>query len=537
MNKKRVQSLPDAVRVMEGLRHVSYTPETALADLIDNSIAAGATKVGVRINEKFDGSYQVIIADNGCGMDQKTLEAAMQYGSSKSLARTSLSVYGLGMKMASTSFSRVFTVVTRENGKEAFAATYNLDDQVNDPWTFEIGSATVMQTKTIEFVSGTGPGTAVIWEKADFKLEDRSRGKKKAPKNHKELEGKIRQYLAMVFHRYMDGSINDRNPVEISLNDDILVAWNPVDDDYLDDTWTPIIDSWNQVVTVNGDEIEIPYSITTYKLKSKDDEEIYPGAFDDSRMGMKTQGIFAYRANRILQMPDWLDTLSFHPDTNAMRVCLELDPRLDEIIRTDVKKSGIWLPDEMYQNIKDALETYKAELKRRNNEKKAKKAKAKPVDHLGSSALIDRNLDGIPLLHVVSTDGDLLTLQTPFGQSTTLVKPDLHDNNSTQRIQSVDDLEGGMLWEPRMNGADQVIYLNKSHPFYAKIYLACRELPIAVNGLDILLYSLANAEMMTRTDRAKEQFTQMRMLMSMTLRTLVDELEYAKDENFDDPEV
>jgi hypothetical protein len=86
-----------------------------------------------------------------------------------------------------------------------------------------------------------------------------------------------------------------------------------------------------------------------------------------------------------------------------------------------------------------------------------------------------------------------------------------------------------------MNGADQVIYLNKSHPFYLKIYLQLRTNDLAIQGLDYLLYALANAELQTRTDRVKEQFTQMRQVMSNTLRTLVLEVEEV-DEFIDENE-
>jgi hypothetical protein len=84
-----------------------------------------------------------------------------------------------------------------------------------------------------------------------------------------------------------------------------------------------------------------------------------------------------------------------------------------------------------------------------------------------------------------------------------------------------------------MNGADQIILLNRSHPFYRRVYLQLRQNPLAVQGLDFLLFALANAEWMTRTDRAKDQFYQMRRMMADTLRTLVLELEDAPDFNYE----
>ena len=39
---------PDPERVMEGLRDTGYTFNTAMADIIDNSISAHATKVDIQ---------------------------------------------------------------------------------------------------------------------------------------------------------------------------------------------------------------------------------------------------------------------------------------------------------------------------------------------------------------------------------------------------------------------------------------------------------------------------------------------------------
>ena len=38
---------PDVARVSEGLRDTGYEFNTAIADIVDNSIAAGATVVGI----------------------------------------------------------------------------------------------------------------------------------------------------------------------------------------------------------------------------------------------------------------------------------------------------------------------------------------------------------------------------------------------------------------------------------------------------------------------------------------------------------
>lgn len=219
---RRIESIPDAVRVTDGLRHTGYTPETAIADLIDNSIAASADEIGVRLSKNFDQTYTVWVGDNGCGMSEEILIQAMQYGSSKLLARNSLSVYGLGMKMASTTFSRRFSVITREKGKETFAATYDLDEMADHPWTFVVGPADEQQVIALDEVAGGGGGTVVIWEKADFRISEQNPKKKRAVGKPKNLDKEIENYLGLVFHRFMDGSAENGRQIQIKINGNIV---------------------------------------------------------------------------------------------------------------------------------------------------------------------------------------------------------------------------------------------------------------------------------------------------------------------------
>ena len=529
MSRRRVESIPDAVRVTEGLRHTGYTPETAIADLIDNSIAAEATEVGVRLSKGFDNTYTVWIGDNGCGMDEPTLIRAMQYGSSRELARNKLSVYGLGMKMASTSFSSRFTVVTRELNGKAFSATYDLVEMADHPWSFEVGEATDEQIIALEETAKSGAGSVVIWEKADFNISEQSPKKKRSVGKGKDLDKEIETYLGLVFHKFMEDESGDKL-LEIKVNGNLVSPFNPVHPDFLDKEWTPIVDRFHLEVENNGKVEEVPYVLTTYKINGKLDVPNKPGALEASRMGMPTQGIYAYREGRILQKPDWLNVISFHPDWNTMRVTLDLDPRLDAVIRTDVKKSGIALTDEMWEELKNVLELYKSQIKkinkRRDEERQKQKDREKPIDlHGGSNTVITSVGIDLPTAGVKRISPTEVEVDTIFGPSVTNIKDYSGPASRDSHIQVVDDLEGGILWEPRMNGSDQIILLNRSHPFYKRVYLQLRQNPLAVQGLDFLLYALANAEWMTRTDRAKEQFFQMRSMMANTLRTLVLELE------------
>lgn len=531
------QSLPNAHRTLNALSHQGYTPQTAIADIVDNSIAAGASKVWISFKLQIDDSTLVYIADNGKGMDLSTLRSAMQIGSAADLANSTLSVYGMGMKAASMSFSRQFTVITRDDNGSAHFASWDLEAQKDNPWTIEIDVADEKKERLLNLFTEGGSGTVVVWDHADFKDVGAANKKpQKSTSNFSVMED-VKTYLGMAFHRYISGDANNSNSVSIFFNDEQLEPWNPVDPDFLSENWKPVRDEFEIEIDFEGKRISVPYSITTYVLKGKEESFDDPDTFARSKVGMKTQGIYPYREDRLLQYPTWLDVLSFHPDWNTLRVVLELDPKLDGVTRTDMKKSGLTLPVEMWEKLREKLEYYSRSHRAQVKANKAKKRAAVDTSnlHKGSNIAINASLPDIEKPQVTVVDSNTMQVETYFGTSITeLSQMDLSFTARDARIEPVDDLQGGVLFEPVLRGADQVILLNKSHPFYQKVYLALYQEPLAIRGLDFVFYSLAQAEWLTRTDRVKEQFHQMRQQMSNMLRSFVIDMDDPRD--FDNEE-
>src|SRR5690606_8086368 len=120
---------PSAARLMESMRDIGYSFESALADIVDNSISAEATRIEI-VNdvEPVAGPYLGIL-DNGRGMAPEELTQAMQHGSrSPREVRDAgdLGRFGLGLKTASFSQCRRLTVVSRKGGELA-ARCWDLD--------------------------------------------------------------------------------------------------------------------------------------------------------------------------------------------------------------------------------------------------------------------------------------------------------------------------------------------------------------------------------------------------------------------------
>jgi len=105
---------PDPASLIESMRDIGYSMETAVADLIDNSITAEASNVDIRFSWN-DGEPWLAIIDDGCGMDSDELTNAMRLGSKNPLEerdKKDLGRYGLGLKTASFSQCRKLAVIS-----------------------------------------------------------------------------------------------------------------------------------------------------------------------------------------------------------------------------------------------------------------------------------------------------------------------------------------------------------------------------------------------------------------------------------------
>ena len=170
---------PSAARLTESLRDIGYDFPAAVADIVDNSIAAGASRVDVTIG--FDGEEpRVAIADDGEGMMPAGLLEALRFGSCRAYGRGELGRYGLGLKTAALSQCRSVTVATRPRvarggGVTVLAMDLDLIAE-RDEWLAVEPSCDRVTDWARERLAA-GPGTVVIWRKLDRALpEQRSDG-------------------------------------------------------------------------------------------------------------------------------------------------------------------------------------------------------------------------------------------------------------------------------------------------------------------------------------------------------------------------
>lgn len=332
--------VPYAPILVESTRSIGYSFEAALADIIDNSIGKGAREI--QVNFRSVGVPYIAVIDDACGMDEVELETAMRYGSKSSLDirdENDLGRFGLGLKMASLSQCRKFTVVTKKDGKIC-AAKWDLDYIIEKgDWTLlQFADAELDSLYFIENLQKQDSGTIVIWEDFD-------RLAKGSANLQMVLDEKIeiaRSHIALVFHRFL-GDENFSKRVKIFFNNSKV---EPLDPFLMNNAATqPLIE---QTIKIDNSEIKVKPYILPYisKLSAKDKKQI--GDINDLR---QNQGFYVYRNRRLIIWGTWFRLIKRYELNKLARVRVDIPNTLDSIWEIDIKKSTASLPDLIKRNL------------------------------------------------------------------------------------------------------------------------------------------------------------------------------------------
>lgn len=214
---------PHAGSMLESLRGLGYAPATALADLIDNSIAAHSSEVSIHFEWAGQQSW-VRIVDDGNGMDDAALEAGMRLGARDPRAEraaSDLGRFGLGLKTASFSQARRLTVASRQKGGPIVCLRWDLDligQEAGADWPLFEGAAPGSE-HLIKPLEQMEHGTVVLWENLDRIVTDGFKSTDMI-----ELAERIDAHLAMTFHRLLEGQ---QPELRLFLNGQPIRPWDP----------------------------------------------------------------------------------------------------------------------------------------------------------------------------------------------------------------------------------------------------------------------------------------------------------------------
>ena len=335
--------IPLAPILVESTRSIGYTFESALADIIDNSLSVNASIIEVEYSSHPTNAYLCIL-DNGAGMGKEELRAAMRYGSRSSLdARnsTDLGRFGLGMKTASMSQCRELTVISKKNGKLS-AAIWDLDYifEKSDWIIKELSEAEIfnLDIPTIKELKEFDSGTLVMWRKFD-KLEHSAKDFNKSFLDKINL---ARDHVALVFHRYISGD-GVSMPVKIYFNREPIVAIDP----FLT-THPGSQPLEEQKIRIDGSDVLIKPYILPHISKIS---EKYLNCLGQKEDLKKNQGFYLYRNKRLIVWGTWFGLHRQYELEKLTRIRVDIPSELDSLWSIDIKKSTAMLPDKIKRNL------------------------------------------------------------------------------------------------------------------------------------------------------------------------------------------
>ena len=326
---------PSASALIEALRSFGYSVSTSIADLLDNSISAGASVIDVDL--RWAGPNTIAtIRDDGRGMSEEELRDAMRAGSRSPLEERSpedLGRFGLGLKTASFSQARSLTVVSKQKRDGPIAVRrWDLDHvQATDRWSL-LKSATEQGLECFLLLDDFDHGTLVIWEKLDRIIDDRPADDEKARATFLFVVDEVRHHLEMVFHRIMK-----EDGLKIRVNDCDCVPWDPF---MVDHPKTEPQPDESRDLTVAGGATQ-RLTIKPYVLphnRNLTPEQHSRGA--GPRGWNLQQGHYLYRARRLIVAGDWFSR-GLKPEEHYKlgRVLVEITQDMDSEWDLDVRKS------------------------------------------------------------------------------------------------------------------------------------------------------------------------------------------------------
>ena len=334
MANRNARVTPSAARLTESLRDIGYDFSSAVADLIDNSITAGARRVDVML--EFDGEdSRVIVADDGSGMSDNALVESFRFGSRREYGAGDLGVTA-SHKTAALSQARRVLVVTRRAKMNRRIATRCLDLDLIldfDEWLV-VDPGTTESVRRARTLLEDSPGTVVIWECLDRVLPERNPSGGWARRRIDMLRSKTIEHLSMVFHRFLiDRPGQDK--LTISVNGEKLRAWNPFAPDEPATVQLP-----PQRFELQHGGVTGSVELNRYILPSRE-RFSSPSAFERMTGPMKwnrQQGLYIYRSDRLVQWGGWAGIRAIDEHTKLARASLDFDTDLDAAFNINVAK-------------------------------------------------------------------------------------------------------------------------------------------------------------------------------------------------------
>lgn len=326
---------PNPKSTINSYRSFGYNLSTAIADIIDNSISAGADRIFLEYKWKGKDSY-ITILDNGCGMHKEELVQAMTPGSKdpdEERNEKDLGRFGMGLKTASFSQCKRLTCITKKENYAIIKRCWDIDfiNQENEWQLLDYVSDELFVDK----IANQKSGTLVLWEKLDRIVGEAESTNEKVKKAFYDEMVTVKKHLSLVFHKFIESKslkIFFQND-EIEANNPFLLHLDP----------KPEMGQPEQF-----DNVEITYFILPHMSEIGKEEYEKTGG---SLGWFEQQGFYVYRGSRLLVAGDWLGFQKKRDYSKLARIAVNFSNIGDFNWKLDIKKSTATPPIEIRKEL------------------------------------------------------------------------------------------------------------------------------------------------------------------------------------------
>jgi len=528
-----IQSIPNAARTFEALRHLGYDLNASIADIIDNSITTRvkSKEVNLFFNLGDDGNINCRIQDDGLGMKEKELEEAMRLGAEIKYDDADLGKFGMGLKTASLSHCNKLTVITKRKNSSTFGMQWDMDYvEKSKGWNLlKLKPEDVWAILDEESMDIGLSGTIVLWDNMEQLTSDYKSYERETTANnyyHRILK-KLGVHISMVFHRFMDGTVAKSDRKTIKLNGRKLKAWDPFC--YKEENSYQVkikqelaelkIPGYNKPVLING-----------FILPTKDDfssEKKWEAAKGNLSWN-DSQGYYIYRANRLIRFGGWQGTRSKDEHTKLARMSIDIDPSLDKLFKITVNKNKIQFPEILYYHLKEKVNRV---VIKEADKKYRKKRKSEPVTNKFRTGrtnkkveTISKNLvDNSNIKTSVNKKNEVI-VENPAGNWIPNQVSEFLKYGNEENFEVISDaFDPKHFWKIICNEDEKFkVLVNTNHPFYTQIYKSNQKSNVS-SAIDALLFALAFSELYNRNIQNSHLFDTFKTVCSKVLSKLSDE--------------
>jgi hypothetical protein len=332
--------LPPDAMLMASMRAIGYSFKTAVADLIDNSLAAKARNVSLVLDSSESPFFYVL--DDGHGMSKDDLRTAMKLAGRSVYAprsSTDLGRFGLGLKTASLSQAKTLTVATFDAGN-LIAANWDIDRVIaSGEWSLKwLSPEEIDRVPGSQELFAQGKGTLVTWQNLDVFFDDVADRARHAASSLEELS----RHLSLVFHRFMSGP---RKRLDLILNGRTLSPFDP----FLETDAMGVQIQPSQTIQIGNSAVSVrPFILPPISKMSAKQRKL--AIFEEP--ARESQGFYIYRSERLLAWGSWYRLLGLSETSKLARIKVDTSTELDSLWKLGIMKSEVSPPPSLIKALR-----------------------------------------------------------------------------------------------------------------------------------------------------------------------------------------